>query len=262
MYTVLYITEIANICISLVVQAIAKGAEKDIDLPRKILMCTQSVEDYNEEDPTNQYLTSVSNFLYAICGGYAFQAESLYGGTGGLLPSISSGSVFLTPYNIIHTVTAGESGSSTLSNPSWILLQNMSYVVINNITYQYGKDFIFNNLSGLFNFSPSGYVLQKGDELTALAFQQVQNPTGGGSSAVTYPTTIYPIANDTLNVTISALVGKTVTLFLRGGIGSGELITSGTPTGTQVLFTSATGTFTVAAGNEFIIGEQLTVQFY
>jgi len=261
MYTVLYITEIANICISLVVQAIAKGAEKDIDLPRKILMCTQSVEDYNEEDPTNQYLTSVSNFLYAICGGYAFQAESLYGGTGGLLPSISSGSVFLAPYNIIHTVTAGEAGSSTLSNPSWILLQNMSDVVINNSTYQYNTDFVFNTSSGQFNFSPSGYILQEGDLVTALAFEQVQN-NSSSSSAVTYPTTIYPIANDTLNVTVGALVGKTITLFLRGGIGSGELITSGTPTGTQVLFTSATGTFTVAAGNKFIIGEQLTVQFY
>jgi len=209
-------------------------------------------------------LQGTTNYVYTLLGAQLQRANEILdsGTSGGIVPATPAGTTSLVPYNILYTITAREAGSSTVSNSDWILLQNMSDVVINNITYQYGKDFIFNNLSGLFNFSPSGYVLQEGDELTALAFQQVQNPTGGGSSAVTYPTTIYPIANDTLNVTISALAGKTVTLFLRGGIGSGELITSGTPTGTQVLFTSATGTFTVAAGNEFVIGEQLTVQFY
>lgn len=87
-----------------------------------------------------------------------------------------------------------------------------------------------------------------------ITLQQVSDllaPVGG-------LTTIYPIAPAGTTVTVAALIGKTIKLLLRGGIGSGEVITSGIPAGEQILFNSITGLLTAA--NPFV-GETLTIQY-
>ena len=70
-------------------------------------------------------------------------------------------------------------------------------------------------------------------------------------------TTIYVTATESNVVSDARMVGQSVKLVLRGGIGSGEVITSGSPTGEQLLFNSDAGT--LEAAYNFADGEQLTI---
>lgn len=71
-------------------------------------------------------------------------------------------------------------------------------------------------------------------------------------------TTIYFTATDSDIVSDARMVGRDVKLVLVGGIGSGEVITSGTPTGNQLLFDSSAGT--LQRSYNFVAGEEITVQ--
>lgn len=70
-------------------------------------------------------------------------------------------------------------------------------------------------------------------------------------------TTIYITATDSNVVADAAMVGRDVKLVLRGGIGSGEVITTGSPIGDQLLFNSGAGT--LEAAYNFADGELITV---
>lgn len=83
-----------------------------------------------------------------------------------------------------------------------------------------------------------------------------------GSGSFIYEQTMYHTVASTGNsVTIAALINKTITLLLLGGIGSGEIITSGTPTGNQIKFDNTTGTFSKASGENFFTDEILTIKY-
>ena len=71
-------------------------------------------------------------------------------------------------------------------------------------------------------------------------------------------TTIYFTATDSDIVSDARMVGRDVKLVLVGGIGSGEVITSGIPTGNQLLFDSNAGT--LQRSYNFAAGEEITVQ--
>lgn len=71
-------------------------------------------------------------------------------------------------------------------------------------------------------------------------------------------TTIYFTATDSDIVSDARMVGRDVKLVLIGGIGSGEIITTGTPTGNQLLFDSSAGT--LQRSYNFAAGEEITVQ--
>lgn len=74
-------------------------------------------------------------------------------------------------------------------------------------------------------------------------------------------TTIYATATDSNTFYDARLIGRAVRLVLLGGIGSGEIITSGTPTENQILFDSPSGTLTRPLGEFFVDGELLTIQY-
>lgn len=78
-----------------------------------------------------------------------------------------------------------------------------------------------------------------------------------GASATGVPVTIYEENATGSSVNIPALIGKTVLLFQRGGIGE-KIITTGTPSFDETLFDTSTGDLT--PGNAFI-GERLTIQY-
>jgi hypothetical protein len=62
-------------------------------------------------------------------------------------------------------------------------------------------------------------------------------------------------------ITVSSTIGaNTIVQLDRGGSNVVELIFTGSPSGNQVLWTSD-GKFTVAAGNEWLAGEQLSGLF-
>lgn len=71
-------------------------------------------------------------------------------------------------------------------------------------------------------------------------------------------TTIYVTATDSDVVADARMVGREVKLVLRGGVGSGEIITSGSPIGDELLFNSGAGT--LQGAYNFADGEKLTIQ--
>lgn len=69
--------------------------------------------------------------------------------------------------------------------------------------------------------------------------------------------TIYITATDTNVITDARMIGVSIKIVLRGGIGSGEVITTGVPIGEQLLFNSGAGSLTAASN--FGSGELLTI---
>lgn len=176
MYSTQYIIDIANLCVPIVIQAIEKGVEQDTTLPRKILMCAQSVQDYYTDDPTNEFLPLTSNYLWAICGGYAFQAQDLYGGSGGIVVPPSSGGGSLTPYPINIEVQPSQAGGSTLSAlipTDWVGLIGVVECTIDQNILQLNSQFSYNEITGVFDFSLYGLTVTAGMKFTVnSAFKQ------------------------------------------------------------------------------------------
>lgn len=96
----------------------------------------------------NQQLDFAANYLYSLCGIYAFKAQGISGGGGSISP--------ITPvpsyqYAVLQaSVANGDmvAGQSTLQSPDLIGALNVDYFVMNNTNYTIGVDFSFNNVSG------------------------------------------------------------------------------------------------------------------
>lgn len=165
---------IAKVCVSLTIQAIAQGKEPDLNLSRKIYCAYQSINDIYTDNPNDSTLTGSGNFLFAICGGYAFEAENILSlGGGGVVPS-SGSSTGITPFPINHTVTLAESQVRTLQNAQWIGLVDLnSTTTINNNQYTYTVDYTFNSATGTFDFTLCGYLFQPDDKFATGGFMSV-----------------------------------------------------------------------------------------
>lgn len=70
-------------------------------------------------------------------------------------------------------------------------------------------------------------------------------------------TRIYVTASASTVISDARMVDRDVLIVLVGGIGSGEIITSGTPTGDQLLFDASAGT--LERSYEFAAGELITI---
>jgi len=203
-------------------------------------------------------LQGAANYLYSLLGGELNKANNILtnGGGGINVSAVANSSGALQPYNINVVITAGQAGVSTLSNAAWVGLSYINTVVINGANYQNGIGFTFNQTTGTFDFSLSGYVLQEDDDLSALGFIPISSTSGAAN-----PTTQYANATAGLVVNVPNAIGKVVSLAFRG-TGLVQVITSGTPVTNQALFDSVTGNFTVAADNPFFDGELFTVVVY
>ena len=73
--------------------------------------------------------------------------------------------------------------------------------------------------------------------------------------------TIWVTATESNSLYDARLIGRAVRLVLIGGIGSGEVITTGTPTGAQLLFDAAAGTIYKPSGETFADGEIVTIMY-
>lgn len=170
MYTIPQIILIAKVCQYLADMAIRIGKETDKLLAIKLYVERKSVEWAYDQDSTDTTLTKTSNYLFALCGGYAFEAIGIIGAnTGGIVPSPSGGST-LTPYPINITISAGQSGVSTLQDSDWIGLQDLNTIFINQNVLQSGYQFTFNSITGTIDVSLYGYVFQTGDVITGIGF--------------------------------------------------------------------------------------------
>ena len=77
-------------------------------------------------------------------------------------------------------------------------------------------------------------------------------PGGGGQGVREYSKFA---VEGTASITFSEAVNSTLLYASRGGLDVGTIITSGVPTGNQVLWTSSTGTLTVASTVPFYLNE-------
>lgn len=79
---------------------------------------------------------------------------------------------------------------------------------------------------------------------------------------VNFPTTIWKtVGSSGTTFTVTELIGGVVKLILRGGVGSGEILTSGSASGNKIRFDDATGDLIVASGNDWFANEELTIQY-
>lgn len=248
--------EIAKVCIPLVVRDIVLQKEKDTLLPRKLYCSYKVVSDvYNA---SYFGLDTLNNYLFSLCGGYAFEAQSLIGSTSGIVITPNSyGGALVQPYTITHAVTLDESGSQTLTDALWVGVQDVNQAVINQSVYQYGTDFLFNSLTGTFDFSVGDYTLQEGDVISALGFKSVPSTfVQGGSNAVTE----YAYATSGDTITLTNTIGKTILLAFRSS--PCRIITSGTPTTNELLFDIGTGIFVAPSSQPFFDDELIVVSYY
>ena len=78
-------------------------------------------------------------------------------------------------------------------------------------------------------------------------------------NAVSGETTIWVTATASNVISDARLVGRSVKLVLIGGIGSGEIIITGTPTGEQLKFDTSAGT--LQRSYDFAAGETITIKY-
>lgn len=84
------VIEIAKISVSLVIKAIENQQENDLSLPKKLsteayLLQWCYVNNYSGID-----IDGFTNYVYGMCGGYAYQAEGMIG-TGGIVINPATG---------------------------------------------------------------------------------------------------------------------------------------------------------------------------
>lgn len=86
------VIEIAKVCVSLVIRDIDLGKENDIYLPKKISMESDILEwvSTSTGGSTLIDIDGFTDYVYGMCGGYAYEAEGLIG-TGGIVVNPASG---------------------------------------------------------------------------------------------------------------------------------------------------------------------------
>lgn len=86
------VIEIAKVCVSLVVRDIDLGKENDIYLPKKISMESEILEWVNSNNGGSTLIDidGFTDYVYGMCGGYAYEAEGLIG-TGGIVINPATG---------------------------------------------------------------------------------------------------------------------------------------------------------------------------
>lgn len=91
MPTTAEVIDIARVTVSVVVKAIEQGQENDLELPNKIRIEANALEWVNTNNYTGINLNGFTDYVYGMCGGYAFEAEALMGAAGVVVIPSSGG---------------------------------------------------------------------------------------------------------------------------------------------------------------------------
>lgn len=84
------VIEIAKVSVSLAIKAIENKQENDLDLPKKLSTEAYLLEWVYSGGYTGIDLDGFTNYVYGMCGGYAYEAEGMIG-TGGIVVNPASG---------------------------------------------------------------------------------------------------------------------------------------------------------------------------
>lgn len=95
MLTVPDVIDIAKVSVSLAIRDIELGKETDLDLPKKLQMEADILQWVNSVNYTGINLVGFTEYVYGMCGGYAFEAEGI-AGIAGIVVNPSTGGGGLT----------------------------------------------------------------------------------------------------------------------------------------------------------------------
>lgn len=134
------------------------GGGVDVNLPRKIYMIGKTVERIYNDDPSDTTLIPTADFLYALCGKFGMQAQSI-SGDAGAIAGVHSTTV--TPPNPLDFVVSGSSiiatGDASVNLSSFIGF-NIEFVrggITQNTTNIGGSYYTWVKSTGLFALSPA-----------------------------------------------------------------------------------------------------------
>jgi hypothetical protein len=89
------VIDIAKVSTSLAIRDIALGKETDLTLPKKLQMEADILQWVDDANYTGINLVGFTEYVYGMCGGYAYEAEGIIG-TGGIVVNPSSGGSAIT----------------------------------------------------------------------------------------------------------------------------------------------------------------------
>ena len=84
------VIEIAKVSISLIIKALENQQENDLNLPKKLSTEVYLLQWVYSNSYTGININGFTNYVYGMCGGYAYEAEGLIG-TGGIVVNPASG---------------------------------------------------------------------------------------------------------------------------------------------------------------------------
>ena len=105
------VIDIAKVSTSLAIRDIALGKETDLTLPKKLQMEADILQWVDDANYTGINLVGFTEYVYGMCGGYAYEAEGIIG-TGGIVVNPSSGGSAIT---IEQYSKFASSGSTTIT---------------------------------------------------------------------------------------------------------------------------------------------------
>ena len=105
------VIDIAKVSTSLAIRDIALGKETDLTLPKKLQMEADILQWVDDVNYTGINLIGFTEYVYGMCGGYAYEAEGIIG-TGGIVVNPSSGGSAIT---IEQYSKFASSGSTTIT---------------------------------------------------------------------------------------------------------------------------------------------------
>jgi hypothetical protein len=257
--TVPEIIDIAAVSQMLAANAIYKrglfGGGIDRRLPRLLYMERSAVEYIYGLDPTEENLRNTANYVYALCGEFGLRASYLINSsTGGSVAGITDSSSSQEVWNNIVVTSADFADATNYNNSD--LVGVAVRIFANDINQRYliqGTEW---------NYTANGIeILIDGFDSTAYDYTfniWYVRRTNLATVSEGFSPIDYIAAGAETELVYTQLIGMTVTLVMRDGIGY-RVITTGTPTPTQVLFDTTTGTVTFNSGSPLSADEWIHI---
>lgn len=140
-------------------------------LPYMLQICQENLSWANTYYANTPGFTASNNYTFSLIGAYYNQALNTVNLSSGGNIVNPSPVTSLVPYPITLTITAGQAGIKTITNPLWVTLQSVNTVVINQSIFQLGTGFSFSSITGTFDFTLGNYILQTNDIFTSFGFK-------------------------------------------------------------------------------------------
>jgi hypothetical protein len=226
----------------------------DEDLDKKIYAERKGVQWLYENNPTASYLNAYAQYLYTLCGYYIPKALVISGNASGgtVLPN--------TPSYVIQYVNLdfiiGQAGSpmnagdTVLTINDTVIPDSLSIVLDGQVLYPDVADQIsyhaaYTNNQTIITFNQSVQTGQK----YQIKYTKQGQVTNSGTIVQLQTPVIYTATGGETTFNVPQIATKKVYLVTRGGIEVGNILSSGTPTGSDITINFFTGDVTLSTDN-------------